>query len=525
MKTQVRKLLFGFVLLLSLVIPAAVGAAAGEPSRVVVVPFKINADRDLSFLKDGIVDMLTSRLSREGNAAVVGREDTDRALAGVSAPVNEEVARAIGAGLKADYVLFGSLTIFGNSISMDAKMVDVHKKRPALAFFKQAGQIDEVIPRINLLAAEINETVFGRTEARQAKVLSAKPAPAESNGTEPAGFWKSKNFEIAIKGIALADVDGDGKTEIVLISDRRIYVYRFDGQRLVKIWESAGKSHDGFIGIDAADINGNGRAEIFVSSAKAAGHRLGSFVLEWDGHDFGRLVNEAPWYYRVIGAPDRSPVLLGQKRRMDEPFVPGIHQLVWHNGRYKPTEPLRLPKGINIFGFALADVMNTGQQRIVSFDQGDHILLLTPSGEEQCKSDERYGGSLNYVEFSAENENVPERLFLPQRICVRDIDGNGKQDVVVASNQGPLGRLFAHLRSFESGRMACLSWKGLGLGLMWQTPKISGHISDCAVGDLDNDGTEEVVAVQVAKQGTALSAAASSIISYELGRPAASEHR
>jgi len=555
LKTELQKRLFGLVLLLFLVVLAVGGAVAGEPSRVVIVPFKMNADRDLSFLKEGIVDMLTSRLSWEGGVVVIGRQETDQVLKDISGPVNEKIARAIGASLEADYVLFGSLTIFGNSISLDAKMVDVEEKRRAATFFKQSTEMDEVIPQIDLLATQINEKVFGRPVSAQqplaqekerpaayahpesllagepsdqAKALRAKPAPAAASGfeevsevapfdTASAGFWKSRNFTVFIKGLALGDVDGDGKTEVVFISDRRICVHRFENRRFLKIKEVAGKRHQRFIGVDVADINGNGCAEIFVTSLKGAGQRLDSFVLEWDGNGFEPVTREDSWYYRVIDSPERGKILIGQKRRMDDPFVPGVYQLTWRDGQYRQQEPLTLPKGINVFGFALGDVMNNGQQMIVAFDKGDHIRLFTMSGEEQWQSDESYGGSMNYLEFSSHADGSDtDRLYLSQRIYIRDLDRDGKNEVIVASNQGSLGRLFARFRRFTSGHVASLSWGPLGLTLTRQTPKISGHISDYAIGDLDNDGAEEVVVAQVAKQGTAITSARSSINGYEI---------
>jgi TolB-like protein len=555
LKTELQKRLFGLVLLLSLVVLAVGGAVAGEPSRVVIVPFKMNADRDLSFLKEGIVDMLTSRLSWEGEVVVIGRQETDQVLKDLSGPVNEKIARAIGASLEADYVLFGSLTIFGNSISLDAKMVDVQQKQRAATFFKQSTEMDEVIPQIDLLATQINEKVFGRPvsvqqplaqekerpaayahpesllagePSDQAKALRAKPAPAAASGfeevsevasvdTASAGIWKSRNFKVFIKGLALGDVDGDGKTEVVFISDRRIYLHRFENRRFLKIKEVAGERHQRFIGVDVADINGNGCAEIFVTSLKGAGQRLDSFVLEWDGNGFEPVTKEDPWYYRVIDSSERGKILIGQKRRMDEPFVPGVYQLTWRDGQYRQQEPLTLPKGINVFGFALGDVMNNGQQMIVAFDKGDHIRLFTMSGEEQWQSDESYGGSMNYLEFSSHADGSDtDRLYLSQRIYIRDLDRDGKNEVIVASNQGSLGRLFARFRRFTSGHVASLSWGPLGLTLTRQTPKISGHISDCAIGDLDNDGAEEVVVAQVAKRGTAITSARSSINGYEI---------
>ena len=135
---------------------------ASEPKRVVIVPFKINAEKDLTFLEEGIADMLESRLSWDDKVTVISWEETKRALESVEGPLNETKAREIGAKLDADHVLFGSLTIFGNSMSIDAKLIDVSENRPPLTFFSQSQSMDEVIPQINLFAADINEKVFGR---------------------------------------------------------------------------------------------------------------------------------------------------------------------------------------------------------------------------------------------------------------------------------------------------------------------------------------------------------------------------
>lgn len=548
MKTNVQRRFFGLILLCSLLVIAAERGMAEEPSRVVIVPFKMNADRDLSFLKEGIVDMLSSRLSWE-NRVVVSREDTDHALKDVTVPVNEEIARAIGTRLRADHVLFGSLTIFGNSISLDAKMVDVHQKRPTFTFFKQGKEIDDVIPQIDLLATQINKTVFALPPSdlerpdqagerrvthshpeslltgesnNQAKVAKP-PAFAESAGMAPvgtvsAGVWKSRNLKTLINGIALGDVDGDTKTEVVFISDRHIYVYRFENKEFQKIGEIAGKRHQKFIGVDVADINGNGRAEIFVTSLKSAGQRLDSFVLEFIDDDFRWVSEGSPWYYRLIELPEGGKVLLGQKRKINTPFVGGVYQLAWRNGEYVPEEQLALPKGINIFGLALGDVMNNGQRMIVSFDKGDQISFFAPSGEEQWKSDESYGGSMNYLEYNSQPGGDSDRLYLPQRIFIRDLDKDGRHEMIVVNNQLSRGQWFKRLRKFKNGHLESLSWEVTGLTLNWQTPKISGHISDYAIGDFDQDGRDEVVAAVVAAKGGALSDARSSIIGYEVSQ-------
>ncbi|MBE9581403.1 MAG: VCBS repeat-containing protein [Proteobacteria bacterium] len=550
MKGEIQKWLSGLLLVLFSLIFSTGAVATDESYRVVIVPFKINAETDLSFLQEGIVDMLTSRLSWE-NTVVVERKDTNHALRDLAVPLNEKTARVIGARLKADYVLFGSLTIFGNSVSLDARMVDVHEKKPTLTYYNQSGKIDDVIPHINLFATEINEKFFGHSVAVRRPVKQPEERPgiyahpetllagessglARASGEGPgfeevrgeeapmasAGYWKSKNFKIRIKGIALGDVDGDDKTEVVFITDHDLYVYRFEGQRFLKIKEISGKRHQRFIGVDCADINGNGLEEIFVTSLSASGQSLDSFVLESDGDDFNRVSEGDPWYYRVIEMPDLGKMLVGQRRTMNDPFVGAVYRLACVNGRYESEERIRLPKGVNVFGFAIGDIMGKTDETIVAFDEDDHIRLFGSSGGEEWKSDESYGG-MNYLDINLDvgRGGTVERLYLPQRICTRDVNGDGKEEVIVASHEGFLATLFATYRRFSSGRMVCLSFKDHGLVKILQIPKVSGYISDYAIGDIDLDGIDEVVVASVRSKGTLVTAGTSSIMAYELARP------
>ncbi|MBN2033343.1 MAG: VCBS repeat-containing protein [Deltaproteobacteria bacterium] len=557
MKREVQKRLSGLLLVLFSLIISAGAVATDESYRVVIVPFKINAEIDLSFLQEGIVDMLTSRLSWE-NTAVVDRKDTNHALQDLAVPLNEKTARVIGARLQADYVLFGSVTIFGNSVSLDARLVDVHEKKPTLTYYNQSEKIDDVIPQVNLFATEINEKFFGRSvavrqpvkEPEEHRAIYAHPetllagessGQAQAPGEEAArtagpgfeeirdeagpmasaGYWKSQNFKIRIKGIAIGDLDGDDKKEVVFITDRDLYVYRFEGQRFLKIKEISGKRHQRFIGVDVADINENGLAEIFVTSLSGSGQSLDSFVLESNGDDFRPVSEGDPWYYRVIEMPDLGKVLVGQRRTMKDPFVGGVHRLAWLNGRYEPQERIRLPKGVNVFGFAIGDIMGKAGETIIAFDEDDHIRLFGSSGGEEWKSDEPYGGGMNYLDINPDvgRGGTVEHLYLPQRIYARDVNGDGKEEVIVASNEGSLGRLFATYRTFSSGRIVCLSFKDHGLVKILQIPKISGYISDYAIGDIDSDGIDEVVVASVHSKGTLVTAGTSSIMAYELAKP------
>jgi TolB-like protein len=526
-------------------------STAAEPKKIALLPFKINAEKDLSYLRDGIFDMLTTRLTRAGQVEVLGRQKVEEAMAAVAGAgaVSEDAARKIGANLSADFVLYGSLTVFGDSVSLDTKMIDLSGQKPTLTFFDQSQAMGEVIPRIDAIAAEINEKVFASETAAQqptpppVKPVEKKPAETSSIYTHPekllkegalargenqagssafvmtrsagegAEFWKSGNFDVQIQGLALGDVDGDGATETVIISTQKIMILRIQEGRLLNLKEIAGEKQQRFFWVDVADIKANGIAEIFVSCINLNSGNLESFVLEWSGKDFETIAGRQKWYLRVLEMPGRGPVLLGQKMGADTLFFPGIYEMTWSGAAYESAERLSLPKSTNIFEFALGDVMNNGNEELVTFEPNDFLQIQTLAGKKEWKSDERYGGSENFIRNAPQAE---KRTFLPQRIFITDLNRNGRTEVTVVNAYGITGVLFSNYRSYSSGQFVSLSWDGFGLSENWHTNKMSGYFADSAIGDIDNDGEPELVAAVVSRREGVIEKGKSALIVYEL---------
>lgn len=539
--------LFLVITLLTLLIMTPDSVSA-KSKRIVILPFNVNAEKDLSFLKNGIVAMLNSRLSWNDKVVVVSGEETAKAFANLKGPVNKNKIRDMGTKLDVDYVLYGSLTAFGNSMSIDIKFADVSGKTPTLSFFYQSQSMDEVIPGINRLAGEINERVFGRKpvgrslpdeKSRQRssiythpeqllyekpvepvkkpeiKEKEISPSILQKADKEMTGFWKSSTIKMEIKGVALGDVDGDGKIETVAISSNRILVYRSDRGRFFKIKEISGKRNQRFIAVDVADIKRNGRAEIFVTCLNTNPGILDSFVLEWNGYDFRPVAQGENWYYRVHLHPELGAILLGQKRGGGELFYSSVQELVWNGTGYVSQNKIQLPGNTSIFGFVRGDIINNGSTSVISLDDGDRLRIFTQSGEQQWKSEERYGGSENYMVFPT-REDSERRMYLPQRLFITDLDKDGKNELVVVKNQASTGRLFMRYRRYSNGSFETLAWDGLGLTSVWRTRKISGYISDYCLGDIDNDGKLEIVGAVVTQRGSILKGFKSAIIAYDV---------
>ncbi|MBU0544091.1 MAG: VCBS repeat-containing protein [Proteobacteria bacterium] len=559
------KLFRNFILILTVAaVLTSVNTAfsADKISKVLILPFNIHSEKDLSFLQKGIGEMLSTRLAFENRVITTGKGDPKIAAEKLPAAIDEKAALIFGEKTGADYVLFGSLTVFGDSISTDAKFYDVNKKSQLVVINEFGSSQGDVIYHINVFAARINETVFGRktisaqAPSRQAaqqqpsgkdqrpdsrknpeemwsKESGIKMAYDEAltgSGEPAAVLWKSKKFETKMKGIALGDVDGDGKIETVFADDHNIFIYRQTAGKFEKIKEINGKSYLFYKGIDVADINGNKKAEIFVTAINDSG-RVISFVLEWDGKDFKKIKDDEDWHYRVLDLPSRGgKVLFGQKGGYAGIFSQNIYELKWVNGDYISTNKETLPSGINIYGFSYGDVLNSGQEMILAFNSNEYLRLLDVNGNEEWASSEPYGGSSSYLEPAAEIEaakktrsdpdpRAQNRLYLPQRIIVADLDKDGKKEILVVKNIDTSGGVFSRIRIFKSGYFENLSWDNVGLSPKWRTRKFSGYISDYALGDIDNDGTDELVFLLVTQTGgSTMGADRSFVISWKTNK-------
>ena len=544
------------ILLLAIMLSFNFSANAAEPKRIALLPFKINAEKDMSFLQNGIFDMLTSRLAKEDEVIVTSRQEAEDAFkaAGSPEPVTESVARTIGTSLNADYTLFGSITVLGNSISIDAKMVDVTGQTPTASFFDQSQDLGGIITKVNQIATQINTAVFGRqAEVAQKAAPAAPAAPAAKQapaddvhahpeklvkgrggiegegspfitpGTEEQSafqkFWRSASFKHVINGLAMDDVDQDGKIETVVVSPSDLIIYRAESGKFYKAYEVKQNGSRINIGVDIADINDNGYPEIFVTSMTATRLAIQSSVFEYDGQNFIKIVDNSPWYYRVANIPNRGKLLLGQRHRMQKPFSGRIFDMQWKNSNYEPASEIRTPKIIQVMGFALGDVLNNKQETAVAFEPSDRLQLIDADGKQIWQSSEQFGGSTLYSAGEKEMRgDVVVPLYYPMRLLVADTNDDGETEVIVVKNYEVARRKLERFRKFTNAHFESLHWDGLGLAVRWKTRKISGFVRDYAVADFDNDGKLELVAAVIISEGTVVmvSEPKSTIIAYEL---------
>lgn len=514
-------------------------------------------------MQKGIVEMLTSRLS-SNSVSVADPITTAQAVDGIKEITGDDSALIVGAKLKANYVIYGSITVIGDSVSIDAKMINMTGSRAPLHFHKHTPHMNKVISQINRMAIEINAQVL----RRQAPSVAAGPLPAQTPPTEslptnvrahpekllqsgiaadsdrtlsseqektlnPAfvplqrhaadqtAFWKSRHYAHVINGLAVGDVNNDGFIESVVVTPNEVLVYQTVQNRMRKIAAVDSPRFTLNISVDIADINQNGTAEIFVTAYNNQRDTLASYVLEFNGTAFKTIVTKTRLYFRVIDQPGGRPMLLGQKQQLDTlPHFAPIMEVKWQGNEYIETHK-RLPGSkANLLGVALLRKGNNhdGADQVVALDPGDRLLLMERSGQKLWTSKVCYGGTHLYYALSPDAPGGADyrSAFLPVRVRTLDLNSDGQPEVIVPQNSDRTKRKLSEHRFFKESSIMVLSWDGQGLTPSRQTQSLKGRIQDIAVADFDNDGTIEMVAAMVTQDPSVLKKAKSVLIAFEL---------
>lgn len=520
--------LFATTLLALSLVPALAGAAATPPGRIALLPFETHSDRDLSYLTNGLRDMLASRLAAGAGVEVVPRAAVSQALAGKPVPTDPGALRLLGTTLQADYVLSGSLTALAGSLSLDSTLHTVSGGTEPRTYYATAPREEEIIGAIDNLSWQIAEQAFGKKRPQTASATPAVAAiPAQGAAADPyqtshpdrilmgnsstssavvrplgvvtgaLGFTKSQTFTYGLVAMEVGDVDADGQDEFVLASPYEVRIYRRFDNRYQKIGQVDLAHRYAIHGVTMADLNNNGRQEIYLSAADAKGPS--SLVLEWDGKQFAHLADDLSWYLRVIDIPGQGPVLAGQKAGLSQLMAKGIFHLTLNQGQVTQGEAI-LSGGMNLFDFSLADLDGNGSLEVVAISQGDRLMVLTQSGKELWMSDDFYGGTTRFVggeSFDEINKDLEHgrgdaaRLYIPARIVIRDMNNDGIPDVVVNKNLSSSSRILSRVRSYPSGEIHALTWNGISLTELWRTRKIDGYISDYQMGKVETVAAQD----------------------------------
>ncbi|OGQ59199.1 MAG: hypothetical protein A3J24_04260 [Deltaproteobacteria bacterium RIFCSPLOWO2_02_FULL_53_8] len=525
--------------IISVFLPASVYA---KPASIAVLPLQVSGD-NAALLQGVALDMLQSKLSRDGGVEVVKADAVRAALEGTSGEITNIRASLAGAKLNVDYVVYGGMRTEGRSSFMDIKLLSV--KDGSIVSLSTAAASDAIVSLLEAASAQVLTAVA----AAMPKPLPVKadapasqvPAPVAptpvaqkpddgfiiktTEATERPAMRKSKRMDGFYKGIISADLDKDGEKEIFLLGAGSVTVGRLkvDGFDVIKeVKTPAGVVNTSVAAIDSDD---DGNIEVYVSGA--FNNAPSASVIEWRDGVYKVVASELPWFVRVFKDEAGASVLVGQTFRIHDGFYGGLHTLKIHNGGLVETGVFMagLPSAADIYRMDFFDATGSGQPQAVVLDNRGYFRVYEKSGAGEWaqlyQSKDWFGGTLNLIEFGSDviGQQKKEPLPVEGRFFSVDFNNDGKAEIVVKRNfAGGLGRYSATPSSFTDGEVVNVSWDKDAESLLenWKTKKVNGYIADFYIETDAATGVKELVMLIVEGTGAYFGGIKSYILSHRL---------
>ncbi|BBD07055.1 outer membrane protein assembly factor BamA [Desulfovibrio ferrophilus] len=172
---------FGLMVLLAavLVCLAAGASVAQSPPdagkiQLVILPFEVNADPELGYLKDSLPELLGEHLEKAGFSLV--DQKTVNGLLEEHGIEYLDIATAKDLALlsSANWAVYGSFSQVGETISLDVRLVEAYGVQPAKPVFVVQEGLINVVPAIEDLAEKIRMELLRKERIEVIEVEGSK---------------------------------------------------------------------------------------------------------------------------------------------------------------------------------------------------------------------------------------------------------------------------------------------------------------------------------------------------------------
>ena len=148
------------------------GALALDTVHVLILPFTIHADQDLSYLQSDIPKVIGEHLQSEGAVLIDLNGPKQSDLAKIPSDIDE--LRKMGLNAGADSIIWGSMTRIGNHISLDTSMLATMGSRPVQSFYDAGTGMESLRMVAKKTAEKLARQLFHRELITQVRIAGNK---------------------------------------------------------------------------------------------------------------------------------------------------------------------------------------------------------------------------------------------------------------------------------------------------------------------------------------------------------------
>ena len=129
-------------------------AFAEDLKKIAILPFEVHAQANAANLREAIYKGLSTEFAKSRNIQLIEGVSLDKALEGKR--IDEKLALNVGKKSGANYVIMGSLSAFGEQISVDARVIDVKEGKALHTVFAQG----KGIAGISSISAQLRTSIL-----------------------------------------------------------------------------------------------------------------------------------------------------------------------------------------------------------------------------------------------------------------------------------------------------------------------------------------------------------------------------
>lgn len=521
------RLLDGFRI--RLIVPIVLGLALlvlpntgwSKSARVGIVPFHLHSSQDIGYLVQGIRDMLSSRMAGP-ETELVELAQINQALTGLKLPLSPSSASTLAQRLKADYIVFGSITKLGPQFSLNWQVLKTADPGHPIGLARTATE-DELIPVIDEMAGLARDVISGAPptilvarpqKAKPEAGAQSQPAPAATAPAKPKKkrviFGKAGQDQAAdetsgaafkVSGaaksiyqvinvsprplmIAAGDLDGDKTDDILLLSEKALQIYTFrDGQPALKA--KFNKPMPGRLMIaSAGDLDRDGKAEIALTTLYGSLPRAAIFKL--DGRRLRQIATISNHHLRIVDSP-QGALIVGQESTVTSLYSGPFIRFGLAGSRLKRIGGVVGSSNIGLSTMALGDITGDGKIETIGLGTTEKLTVLSSAGRVLFRSGDEMGGTNNSIRLpNVDHQGDDYAYEINASTFLEDMDGDGRLEVLAVHNQDTARRISVNMSHFRKGSIFGFSWAGHLLSQKWQTPVVDEYIAGAEIVTLAN---------------------------------------
>lgn len=286
----------------------------------------------------------------------------------------------------------------------------------------------------------------------------------------------------SMTAMVVADLEGDGTSELLLAGDDRLLAFRIDGSHLRPLAEYPLQGKGTVVMLETIDVTGDRGAEITITLSHE--RRVHTLVLQLADGKFRPIWEIPDLVLRPLSFSGKTPQLFGQMVAPVDQSAKPIRQYTWDGQNFHPGPVLDISAKRSLLEFMIADLGGDGVVRMAPVTGGITLEVRSHTGDL-------------IAHYSVRGETLGLEKRVGPRILVEKGRSGGRPQIILGREQETGSELLRWWTGSTTESLTVLKWDGAQLHEEREVLISDGVLADYAVADLGEGLGRRLIALVV----------------------------